>query len=678
MFKTHDKRVSMSFRSYVGFNDQENKDVDIGLEENFDETLNTRLLAGEAVVAEAQNVLMFAPLSEKKGKSGILTVTNFKLSFVTTEERPRDERGLQENLLLGEYDVCLANVDEIYQMIDKDKRRKMMPGNNISGKVKGLYIVCKNMRVIQFSFKFSPVGHGKTLTNALLHHAFPRKHHLLFAYDFRERYYNSQGPVTMFNEKKDWEKEIRRTGAVGWKLSDVNQGFQLSTSLPQCLVVPDALVDYQLTEAARHFRCNRPPTWCWSSSHGAALVRMADLLPTITDRMLVIQPSVIRHSGLSNIIPETRTPENIMLENVRKGHPQRTQPELMELTQDLPSPKDVYGSYCKLRDLCTPDNVRQFWIQDNHFLSQVESSKWLTTVSACLTKAAKAATFLQDNITVVLQEADGRDMSCLISSLTQLLVDAHFRTILGFQTLLQKEWIAMGHPFCSRLGHILNPEVQQSPILLLFLDCVWQLLRQFPSAFEFTETYLTTLWDCAHITVFDTFLFDCEHERQNASQDQSKKITLRSLWDWGEQFLEKDIALFRSPLYHPSKSEAVLNVLCSLPNLALWSQCFFRWIPILELKAGGYPQIDLGVRALHAQIDYLREQLAEAKAGERTSNHRLCAKLSKQRVTSFFPFSATIDPVISPALLNSTLALNNSFVSNEALLDSQSLLNAPD
>lgn len=45
---------------------------------------------GEAVVAEAQNVLMYAPLSEKQGKSGILTVTNFKLSFVTTEERHRE------------------------------------------------------------------------------------------------------------------------------------------------------------------------------------------------------------------------------------------------------------------------------------------------------------------------------------------------------------------------------------------------------------------------------------------------------------------------------------------------------------------------------------------------------------------------------------------------------------
>ena len=96
--------------------------VDIGLEDNSDEQLNTRLLpgqqltllhllvltlrsiysiqldnnyfTGEAVVAEAQNVLMYAPVSEKQGKSGILTVTNFKLSFVTTEERHREVRPL--------------------------------------------------------------------------------------------------------------------------------------------------------------------------------------------------------------------------------------------------------------------------------------------------------------------------------------------------------------------------------------------------------------------------------------------------------------------------------------------------------------------------------------------------------------------------------------------------------
>lgn len=99
----------------------------------------------------------------------------------------------------------------------------------------------------------------------------------------------------------------------------------------------------------------------------------------------------------------------------------------------------------------------------------MENSRWLHTISACIGKANKAAAFLKENVTVVLQEADGRDMSCLVSSLTQLIVDPYFRTILGFQTLLQKDWIAMGHPFSSRLGHILNADVQQvKPLLLSF------------------------------------------------------------------------------------------------------------------------------------------------------------------------------------------------------------------
>lgn len=43
-------------------------------------------------------------------------------------------------------------------------------------------------------------------------------------------------------------------------------------------------------------------------------------------------------------------------------------------------------------------------------------------------------------------------MSALISSLAQIVMDPFFRTINGFQSLVQKEWIALGHPFTKRLG----------------------------------------------------------------------------------------------------------------------------------------------------------------------------------------------------------------------------------
>ena len=61
----------------------------------------------------------------------------------------------------------------------------------------------------------------------------------------------------------------------------------------------------------------------------------------------------------------------------------------------------------------------------------------------------------------ILVEGNGRDVCCIVSSLAQLLLDPYFRTITGFQTLLQKEWIAAGHPFCDRLGYIINDDSEK-------------------------------------------------------------------------------------------------------------------------------------------------------------------------------------------------------------------------
>lgn len=139
---------------------------------------------------------------------------------------------------------------------------------------------------------------------------------------------------------------------------------------------------------------------------------------------------------------------------------------------------------------------------------------------------------------------DGVDYSAVVSSLTQLLVDESCRSLTGFQSLVQKEWLALGHPFCDRccISHVYHSPCvlvcltvapprfglpspgkespssppRPAPVFLLFLDCCWQLQRQFPSSFQFSETYLTTLWDCVHNHVFDTFLFNCPRDRELA------------------------------------------------------------------------------------------------------------------------------------------------------------------
>lgn len=57
-------------------------------------------------------------------------------------------------------------------------------------------------------------------------------------------------------------------------------------------------------------------------------------------------------------------------------------------------------------------------------------------------------------IILVILDVNDRDLSCVVSSLVQILGDPHYRTITGFESLVQKEWVAMGHPFTARNGFI--------------------------------------------------------------------------------------------------------------------------------------------------------------------------------------------------------------------------------
>ncbi|KAG8041949.1 hypothetical protein G9C98_007253 [Cotesia typhae] len=563
-------KSSNNFISYVGMEEHEMQQINSSRRNSVNDN-NVKLLPGEVVIAEAQSVLMFSPVSDlKQGISGILAVTNFKLTFITTEDSNSEDINRQQNHFYGYTDSCLTNIDEIYLIIG-DKKRKLMPGSTVPSKVKGIFIVCKNFRTWSFSFKFSPVGHGKNLLTTLLHHAFPRRHQLLFAYDYKEPYYSSiDKKIKLFRSMSDWQNELNRTSCnnehtkKNWRLSSANLRYQLSTSLPEYIIVPASVTDSQLSGAASHFQDNRPPVWSWSNHRGAALVKMSELIPTISE------PSDHLNSGTS----------------------------------------------------------------------------------------------------VILQENAGRDLCCVISSLVQLILDPYFRTITGFQTLLQKEWVAAGHPFCDRLGHIIKPNGEKSPIFLIYLDCVWQLCQQYPSKFEFTETYLTSLWDTAHVSIFDTFIFNCERDRTNAATDINSSLVLRSVWDWREQFTDQDILLFYSPFFNSADEEKYLKPQFSVSCLELWTQCYFRWIPPLEIRNGGKNHSELYARLLQNSISQLKVNIN----GNCVSPvDKINTFLVQMNINSFYPFGNK-----HSGNTVSTPIMNNSMLMTESFIDAQSLLTAPD
>ena len=429
--------------------------------------------------------------------------------------------------------MCLANIDQVYQ-INGDRRKRLLPGNPISTSVKTLQIVCKDFSVHSFSFKFCPVGFHKTAVAAILHHSYPKRVELLFTFECALPATQAVHGMQFFSGPADWESEVDRCSCEsGWRVCVANDRFQLSASLPRAFVVPRSLSDGQILKASKHFMGNRPPVWVWGHSvNKTVLVRMAVLQPFITDTQQ----------------------ESIMLEHVRKSHPHDREPLVLELDKSLPSPAEIRASWNRLRDSCCsplPDNIQKFWELDGRFLSLLSGSRWPHHVMLCLRMAGRVVEAMSHHqVSVVLQESESRDTSAVISCLAQLVMDPHFRTINGFQSLVQKEWISLAHPFTKRLGRMTTPaelqaaaasadsngssagQSQQSPLFQLFLDCVWQLQNQFPSAFEFSQTYLTSLWDSLHNTVFDTFAFDSERVRHlfTSVEPGKKNLTVIDLF----------------------------------------------------------------------------------------------------------------------------------------------------
>lgn len=81
------------------------------------------------------------------------------------------------------------------------------------------------------------------------------------------------------------------------------------------------------------------------------------------------------------------------------------------------------------------------------------------------------------------------------------------------QALIEKDWLAFGHKFSERCGHVAGDPKEVSPVFTQFIDCIWQLTQQFPATFQFNERFLLTLHDHVQSCQFGTFIGNCEKDR---------------------------------------------------------------------------------------------------------------------------------------------------------------------
>ncbi|CAC5385389.1 MTMR1_2 [Mytilus coruscus] len=150
---------------------------------------------------------------------------------------------------------------------------------------------------------------------------------------------------------------------------------------------------------------------------------------------------------------------------------------------------------------------------------------------------------------------------------------------------------------CVRYGHgeDKHSDADRSPVFLQFIDCVWQMTKQFPNAFEFNEHMLITILDHLYSCLFGTFLCNCEQARMT---EKLKEKTV-SLWSFVNCQLEE----FTNPLYASYLHKHVLFPVASMRRLELWTAYYCRWNPRMR------PQEPIHLR--NRELLILKQQLTK-------------------------------------------------------------------
>ncbi|XP_075054862.1 phosphatidylinositol-3,5-bisphosphate 3-phosphatase MTMR2 [Mixophyes fleayi] len=549
------------------------------------------LLPGEVVKDMAKDIAYICPFTG--AIRGSFTVTNFRLYFKSLE---RDHR-----LIL---DAPLGVISRI----------EKIGGAAVHGENShGVEIVCKDMRNMRFAYK-QDGRTRKTVFESLMVYAFPLNHSLpLFAFEYKEVFSNDGWKVY------DPITEYRRQGVPNesWRMTRLNDRYELCDTYPSTLVVPVAMSDEELRRVAA-FRANeRIPVLSWIHPESqATIIRCSQPLLGVNVKRCkedekFLQSVMDANAQSHKIFIFDARPSVNAVANKAKGGGFESEDayqnaELVFL--DIHNIHVMRESLRKLKEISYP------LIQESHWLSNLESTHWLEHIKFILAGALRIVDKVESGKTsVVVHCSDGWDRTAQLTSLAMLMLDGYYRTIQGFEVLVEKEWISYGHKFYTRIGHgdKNHADADRSPVFLQFIDCVWQMTRQFPHAFEFNEHFLLTILDHLYSCLFGTFL--CNSEQQRVQECLPQETV--SVWSYINGQLED----FTNPMF-VDYSDHVLYPVNSTRHLQLWTGYYIRWNP----RTMSQDAINSRCKDLLAKRSELQKKLEELR--QELSNRSLSSE----------------------------------------------------
>uniref|UniRef100_A0A6I8SG92 Myotubularin-related protein 9 n=1 Tax=Xenopus tropicalis TaxID=8364 RepID=A0A6I8SG92_XENTR len=431
---------------------------------------------------------------------------------------------------------------------------------------------------------------------------------LMYPFFYRPMFEVTENGWSLFLPEQEFEQLALETD--DWRLSSVNRDYSVCLSYPQLVTVPKSIDDDSLRKVAAFRHAGRFPVLSYyHKKNGMVMMRSSQPLTGTNGKRCKEDEKLINATlkhGKRGYIIDTRALNVAQQARARGGgfEQEAHYPQWRRIHKSIERFNILQESLIKLVEACNDQSHNM-----DRWLSKLEASNWLTHIKEILTTACLAAQCIdREGASVLVHGSEGMDSTLQVTSLAQIILDPRCRTIRGFESLVEREWLQGGHPFqqrCAQSAYSNSKQKWEAPTFLLFLDCVWQILRQFPCSFQFNERLLITLYEHAYASQFGTFLGSpvCMNKLKLSQK------TL-SLWSWVNQ--PSEINKFLNPLYEANG--LVIWPSVAPQSLQLWEGVFLRWNRSSKYLEEAYEEMAHIIeynKELQVKVNALRRQLAE-------------------------------------------------------------------
>ena len=319
-----------------------------------------------------------------------------------------------------------------------------------------------------------------------------------------------------------------------WRLSDVNDDYGLSPSLPRILCVPHGMDDARIRSAAamNGFDTALDPKIDFQTRGRVPCLTWRRRSERTGGCVSLMRSGPLQFRGWWPYLPEECKEMVQVCFEAAAPLAALNEGKALRLVVDCGG-GDVYGGTAALYEelgleyVSLPIPVHRqtrgalYHLQKHHRDGDgFDDSKWSAYLMQLLSSADQLAQRLNQypsgGLGALITCVNGIDYSAALSSLVQLLLDPFYRTLWGFQVLIEKEWCTMAYPWVERLGHCTDDFFRSetcSALMVLWLDAVYQLITHYPDAFEFKSSLPCTLGRHLYSCRFGNFLGGTEESR---------------------------------------------------------------------------------------------------------------------------------------------------------------------